>query len=101
MPSARLWRSIGMVDRIQSRSTGTDVHRLVHVGQVLGPVDRPESFALCFLTIDRPVDRWLPMVKNMTVGGRPPAAVADFFSQRLVLYWGYKYPIALSFWKSF
>ena len=47
----RLWRSTGP----QSRST--DVHSLVHVGQVQGTVDRavdrPESFALWFWAVDR------------------------------------------------
>ena len=51
-------------------------------------VDRPESFALWFWVVDRAVDRFLPTVKNMTVGGRPagrpPAARTDKQSQRLV-----------------
>ena len=38
MLPTRLWRSTGPVDRTQSRST--DVHKVVHADQLLGPVDQ-------------------------------------------------------------
>ena len=85
----RLWRS---TDRSTGprvgRPTCTDLCTLGwHLGRSTGRSTGPESSALCFSTVDRPVDRRSPTVIYMTVGGRPggrpPAALAEKYSQRL------------------
>ena len=87
---ARLWRSTGhRVGRPDGRPTCTDLCTLArHLGRSTGRSTGQESFALWFWAVDRAVDWLLPTVKNMTVGGRPagrpPVALADNFSQRLV-----------------
>ena len=74
----RLWRSTDWSTGPQSRSTSVDrraqacAHLARHMGRSTGRSTGPKSSALCFSTVDRPVDRGLPTVKNMTVGGRPP-----------------------------
>ena len=79
-------RPHGRSDPSRSIGRSTDVHSLVHVGQAQGTVDRVGRPAreLCKALWFWAVDRLLPTVKNMTVGGRPagrpPAVQAEKYS---------------------
>jgi len=60
------------VDRTMGWSTvqSTDVHRTVHVWQLSGAVDRIWEQCSLFISVDRAVDQFAPMVGFLTVGGR-------------------------------
>ena len=60
------------------------------LGRSTGRSTGPESSALCFWAVDRVP----PTVIFMTVGGRPPACLADRSAKRLCFWRSYKYPIS-------
>ena len=93
--SARLWRSTG--PRVDRPDRSTDVHKDVHAGQPLGPVDRlksahsrvdpvyravdrPESrCSLVLGTVDQAVDRQAQRSNFFSLAGRPAGRPEGYF----------------------